>query len=48
MPWKNQDGDDREAGGLQQEPDLEELLKAKQRKLKQMMPGDSNIPGGSS
>jgi membrane protease subunit HflK len=45
MPWKNQDGNGREAGGLQQELDFEELLKAKQQKLKQMMPGDSNIPG---
>ncbi len=35
----------REAGGSQQEPDLEELLKAKRRKLKQMVPGASDLPG---
>jgi membrane protease subunit HflK len=45
MPWSNQDGNGRETGGLQQEPDLEELLKAKQRKLKQMVPGASDLPG---
>ena len=45
MPWNNQDGNGREAGGLQQEPDIEELLKAKQRKLKPMMPGGPGIPG---
>ena len=45
MPWNNQDGNGREAGGLQQEQDLEELLKAKKRKLKPMMPGGPGIPG---
>jgi len=45
MPWNNQDGRGREAGGLQQEADVEELLKAKKRKLKPMMPGGPGIPG---
>ena len=45
MPWSNQDSGGREPGGLQQGPDLADLLKAKQRKLKPMMPGGSGIPG---
>jgi membrane protease subunit HflK len=45
MPWVNDDGNGRETGGPQQEPDLEELLKAKRRKLKQMVPGASDLPG---
>ena len=45
MPWSNQDSGGREPGGLQQGPDLPDLLKAKQRKLKPMMPGGSGIPG---
>jgi membrane protease subunit HflK len=45
MPWNNQDGNGREAGGVQQEPDIEELLKAKKRKLKPMMPGGPGMPG---
>ena len=45
MPWNNQHGRGREAGGLQQEADVEELLKAKKRKLKPMMPGGPGIPG---
>jgi len=44
MPCNNQDGDGK-AGGRQQGPDLEELLRAKQRKLKSMLPGGSGIPG---
>jgi len=45
MPWNNQDSGGREPGDLQQGPDLEALLKAKQRKLKPMMPGGSGIAG---
>jgi modulator of FtsH protease HflK len=43
MPWNNQDGDGN-AGGRQQRSDLEEMLRAKQRKLKSMLPGGSGIP----
>lgn len=45
MPWNNQDGNGREAGGLPQEPDLEELLKAKKRKLKPILPDGPGLPG---
>ena len=45
MPWNDQDGDGRNAGGSEQQPDLETLLKAKQRKLKPTTPGGSGVPG---
>jgi modulator of FtsH protease HflK len=45
MPWNNQDGRGREAGGLQQEADVEELLKAKKRKLKPILPDGPGLPG---
>jgi membrane protease subunit HflK len=45
MPRSNQDDNGREpGGGRQQEPDLKELLKAKQRKLKPRLPGGLGIP----
>ena len=44
MPWNNQEGGGRAPGSLQR-PDLEDLVKAKHRKLKPMMPGGSGIPG---
>jgi len=47
MPWNNQDSGGRDPGGLQQGPDLEDLLRAKHRKLKPMMPGSSGIPGAT-
>lgn len=45
MPWNNQEGGGRAPGSLQQGQDLEDLLKAKHRKLKPMMPGGAGIPG---
>jgi modulator of FtsH protease HflK len=44
MPSNNQDGDGT-AGGQQQGSDLEDLVRAKQRKLKSMTPGGSGMPG---
>ena len=48
MPWKNQEGDGRKAGGLEQQPDLEELLKAKQPKRKQMTPSGAGRPSAAA
>jgi modulator of FtsH protease HflK len=46
MPRSTQDDNGREPGdGRQQEPDLEELLKAKRRRLKPRLPGAMGIPG---
>jgi modulator of FtsH protease HflK len=57
MPWSNQSGGGRKgsggggpwgqgpSGGPHQQPDLEELLKRSQDRLKQVMPGGSGIPG---
>ncbi len=55
MPWSNQSGGGRRggggpwgqgpAGGPHHQPDLEELLKRSQDKLKQVMPGGSGLPG---
>jgi membrane protease subunit HflK len=56
MPWSNQSGGGRRgggggpwgqgpSGGPHQQPDLEELLKRSQDRLKQVMPGGSGIPG---
>jgi modulator of FtsH protease HflK len=56
MPWNNQSGGGRRgggggpwgqgpSGGPHQQPDLEELLKRSQDKLKQVMPGGTGPPG---
>src|SRR5262245_42623432 len=55
MPWSNQSGGGRRggggpwgqgpSGGPHQQPDLEELLKRSQDKLKQVMPGGAGPPG---
>jgi membrane protease subunit HflK len=55
MPWSNQSGGGRKggggpwgqgpSGGPHQQPDLEELLKRSQDKLKQVMPGGGGPPG---
>ena len=57
MPWSNQSGGgvvgsggggpwgQGPSGGPHQQPDLEELLKRSQDRLKQVMPGGSGIPG---
>ena len=56
MPWSNQSGGGGRrggggpwgqgpSGGPQHQPDLEELLKRSQDKLKQVMPGGAGIPG---
>ena len=56
MPWSNQSGGGRRGGGggpwgqgplggPHHQPDLEELLKRSQDKLKQVMPGGSGLPG---
>ena len=54
MPWSNQSGGGRRgggpwgqgpSGGPQHQPDLEELLKRSQDKLKQVMPGGAGLPG---
>lgn len=55
MPWSNQSGGGRRggggpwgqgpSGGPHNQPDLEELLKRSQDKLKQVMPGGSGLPG---
>jgi modulator of FtsH protease HflK len=43
MPWNNQNGDGK-AGDQQPGSNLEDLLKAKRRKLKSMLLGDSGLP----
>jgi membrane protease subunit HflK len=43
MPGNNQDGDGK-AGGRQQGSDLADLLRAKRRRLKLMLPGDPGLP----
>jgi modulator of FtsH protease HflK len=57
MPWSNQSGGGRKggggggpwgqgpSGGGSQQPDLEELLKRSQDRLKQVMPGGAGVPG---
>ena len=56
MPWSNQSGGggrrggggpwgQGRPGGPHQQPDLEELLKRSQDKLKQVMPGGTGLPG---
>ena len=54
MPWSNQSGGGRKgggpwgqgpSGGPSNQPDLEELLKRSQDKLKQVMPGGTGLPG---
>src|SRR5882724_7052978 len=56
MPWSNQSGGGRRgggggpwgqgpSGGPHHQPDLEELLKRSQDKLKQVMPGGTGLPG---
>jgi membrane protease subunit HflK len=53
MPWSNQGGGGRKggpwgqgpSGGGPQQPDLEELLKRSQDRLKQVMPGGAGVPG---
>jgi len=56
MPWNNQSGGGRRGGGSggpwgqgpsggPQQPDLEELLKRSQDRLKQVMPGGTGMPG---
>jgi membrane protease subunit HflK len=55
MPWNNQGGgggrkggpwgQGPSGGGPSQQPDLEELLKRSQDRLKQVMPGGAGIPG---
>src|SRR5204862_8314773 len=56
MPWSNQSGGGRRgggggpwgqgpSGGPHHQPDLEELLKRRQDKLKQVMPGGTGLPG---
>jgi membrane protease subunit HflK len=55
MPWSNQSGGGRRGGGGgpwgqgpsggPHQPDLEELLKRSQDKLKQVMPGGTGLPG---
>jgi membrane protease subunit HflK len=55
MPWSNQSGGGRKGGGggpwgqgpsgPHQQPDLEELLKRSQDRLKQVMPGGTGVPG---
>jgi modulator of FtsH protease HflK len=48
MPRNNGNGGDRKGGGSrgpQQRPDLEELFKRSQNKLKQVMPGGAGLPG---
>jgi membrane protease subunit HflK len=54
MPWSNQSGGGRKGGGggpwgqgpsgPHQQPDLEELLKRSQDRLKQVMPGGTGVP----
>jgi membrane protease subunit HflK len=55
MPWSNQSGGGRKgggggpwgqgpSGGGSQQPDLEELLKRSQDRLKQVMPGGTGVP----
>lgn len=48
MPWNNQDGDGRKAGDLEKQPNLEELLKAKQPRRKQMTPSGTGIPSSAA
>src|SRR4029079_17545484 len=57
MPWSNQSGGgggrrggggpwgQGPSGGPHHQPDLEELLKRSQDKLKQVMPGGTGLPG---
>ena len=45
MPWNNQKGDGPKGSGPHGQPDLEELLKRGQEKLKQAMPGGSGLGG---
>ena len=57
MPWSNQSGGGRKgsggggpwgqgpSGGSHQQPDLEDLLKRSQDRLKQVMPGGTGVPG---
>jgi membrane protease subunit HflK len=56
MPWSSQNGGGRKSGGGggpwgqgpsggPHQPDLEELLKRSQDRLKQVMPGGSGVPG---
>ncbi len=45
MPWNNQTGDGPKGSGPHGQPDLEELLKRGQEKLKQAMPGGSGLGG---
>jgi modulator of FtsH protease HflK len=45
MPWNESGGGRRNGGDQHQRPDLEELLKRSQHKLKQAMPGGSGLPG---
>jgi membrane protease subunit HflK len=54
MPWSNQSGGGRRGSGgpwgqgpsgPQHQPDLEDLLKRSQDKLKQVMPGGTGLPG---
>jgi membrane protease subunit HflK len=45
MPWNESGGSRRNGGTPHQRPDLEELLKRSQHKLKQAMPGGQNLSG---
>src|SRR5436190_11390213 len=45
MPWNESGGSRRNGGSPHQRPDLEELLKRSQHKLKQAMPGGPNLSG---
>jgi modulator of FtsH protease HflK len=45
MPWNQSGGNRRNGGAPHQRPDLEELLKRSQDKLKQAMPGGPGLPG---
>ena len=45
MPWNNKKGSGPEGSGSHGQPDLEELLKRGQEKLKQAMPGGSGLGG---
>ena len=44
MPWDN-GGDDRKRSYKRGRPEIEDLLKRGQDKLKQVMPGGSGLPG---
>jgi membrane protease subunit HflK len=45
MPWNESGGNRRNGGTPHQRPDLEELLKRSQHKLRQAMPGGPNVSG---